>query len=110
MITLLFVTLPIEIIFVTVVRALGWLRLSFLFLVLSVMFFFIAVSLPLFSGIGLIWLIGAHISRHSSVSDPLSVVEKLRPRRVRASYPLCADGSRGTAIAGDMFRDCHPGY
>ena len=43
MITLLLVTLPIEIIFLSVLRALGWLHASFIFMGLSVLLFCCAV-------------------------------------------------------------------
>lgn len=46
MVTLLFVTFPIEIVFLTVLRLLGWLHLPAVFMVLSVFFFCIAVSVP----------------------------------------------------------------
>ena len=49
MITLLFVTLPIEIMFLIVVRALGWVKLPFVFLVLAIVFFLVAVGLPFHS-------------------------------------------------------------
>lgn len=43
MITLLCVTFPIEIAFLTTLRLLGWLKVPFVFLVFSLMFFCIAV-------------------------------------------------------------------
>ncbi|KAF9464530.1 solute carrier family 41 member 1 [Collybia nuda] len=46
-ITLLFVTLPVEIIFLSVIRGLGWLQLPFVFIGLSVVFFFFAVLISL---------------------------------------------------------------
>ncbi|KAG6907514.1 hypothetical protein DXG01_008603 [Tephrocybe rancida] len=48
MITLLLVTLPIEIIFLSMLRALGWLHLPFVFVAFSVVFFFFAVFISLF--------------------------------------------------------------
>lgn len=47
MITLLCVTFPIEIAFLATLRALGWLRVPIIFLVFSIIFFCIAVSLKL---------------------------------------------------------------
>jgi solute carrier family 41 len=44
MATLLFVTLPVEIIFLAILRALGWLHLPFIFVFFSVIFFCCAVS------------------------------------------------------------------
>ncbi|KAJ7491040.1 Mg transporter [Mycena latifolia] len=44
MITLLIVTLPVEIIFLSILAGLGWLRLPLAFVALSVVFFCIAVS------------------------------------------------------------------
>ncbi|KAJ6457064.1 Mg transporter [Mycena vitilis] len=44
MITLLIVTLPVEIIFLSVLAALGWLHLPFIFVAISVVFFCLAVS------------------------------------------------------------------
>ncbi|KAJ7144974.1 solute carrier family 41 member 1 [Mycena crocata] len=44
MLTLLVVTLPVEIIFLSILAALGWLRLPLAFVALSVVFFCIAVS------------------------------------------------------------------
>ncbi|KAF4614609.1 hypothetical protein D9613_003392 [Agrocybe pediades] len=43
MITLLIITLPVEIIFLTILNALGWLNLPFLFVVFSIIFFCCAV-------------------------------------------------------------------
>ncbi|GLB35589.1 putative divalent cation transporter [Lyophyllum shimeji] len=48
MMTLLFVTLPVEIIFLSVLRGLGWLTLPFTFVALSIVFFFIAVLISLY--------------------------------------------------------------
>ncbi|KAF5386660.1 hypothetical protein D9615_002041 [Tricholomella constricta] len=48
MMTLLFVTLPIEIIFLAMLRGFGWLHLPFTFVALSVVFFFIAVLISLY--------------------------------------------------------------
>jgi solute carrier family 41 len=44
MLTLLLITLPVEIIFLALLNGLGWLRLPLLFVLMSVFFFFIAVS------------------------------------------------------------------
>lgn len=44
MLTLLVVTLPVEVIFLSILAGLGWLRLPFAFVALSVVFFCIAVS------------------------------------------------------------------
>jgi solute carrier family 41 len=44
MLTLLIVTLPVEIIFLAILAALGWLHLPFVFVGFSVMFFCLAVS------------------------------------------------------------------
>jgi solute carrier family 41 len=44
MMTLLVVTLPVEIIFLSVLAGLGWLKLPFMFVAFSVLFFCIAVS------------------------------------------------------------------
>lgn len=43
MITLLLVTLPVEVIFLTILHGLGWLNLPFLFIAFSVVFFCCAV-------------------------------------------------------------------
>ena len=43
MLTLFFVTLPVEVIFLAVLRALNWLRLPFPFVAASVFFFCLAV-------------------------------------------------------------------
>ncbi|KAF7359108.1 Solute carrier family 41 member 1 [Mycena sanguinolenta] len=44
MITLLLVTLPVEVIFLSIITGLGWLKLPFIFIVFSVVFFCLAVS------------------------------------------------------------------
>jgi len=43
MLTLLFVTFPIEVIFLATIRGLGWLHLPFGFVALSIVFFCVAV-------------------------------------------------------------------
>ncbi|KAG6817052.1 hypothetical protein H0H87_000464 [Tephrocybe sp. NHM501043] len=48
MMTLLLITLPIEIGFLSVLRGLGWLHLPFVFIAFSVAFFFLAVAISLF--------------------------------------------------------------
>ncbi|KAF8061747.1 Mg transporter [Lyophyllum atratum] len=48
MFTLLFVTLPVEIIFLAVLRGLGWLHLPFIFVAFSIVFFFFAVLISLY--------------------------------------------------------------
>ncbi|RDB19190.1 Solute carrier family 41 member 1 [Hypsizygus marmoreus] len=48
MITLLFITLPVEVIFLAVLHGLGWLRLPMLFVAFSVVFFFLAVLISLY--------------------------------------------------------------
>ncbi|KAF8191618.1 hypothetical protein K438DRAFT_1721112 [Mycena galopus ATCC 62051] len=48
MLTLLLVTLPVEVIFLSVITGLGWLKLPLLFVVFSVVFFCLAVSSSLF--------------------------------------------------------------
>ncbi|EPQ50613.1 hypothetical protein GLOTRDRAFT_82149 [Gloeophyllum trabeum ATCC 11539] len=48
MTTLLLVTLPVELIFLTVLRALDWLRLPIVFVVFAVFFFCCAVTISLF--------------------------------------------------------------
>ena len=45
MLTLLCVTFPVELIFLGVLRALGWLHFSILFVLFSILFFCIAVCL-----------------------------------------------------------------
>lgn len=45
MITLILVTFPVEIIFLSILRALGWLHLPFIFIICSVIFFCIAVRI-----------------------------------------------------------------
>ncbi|KAF9228853.1 solute carrier family 41 member 1 [Gyrodon lividus] len=47
MITLLLVTLPIEVVFLAILHAFGWLKLPIIFAVLSVVFFCCAVSISL---------------------------------------------------------------
>ena len=49
MITLCCVTLPIEVAFLAVLRAIGWLQLLFVFLAFSLIFFFITVSISYLS-------------------------------------------------------------
>ncbi|KAJ6500750.1 Mg transporter, partial [Mycena sanguinolenta] len=44
MITLLLITLPVEVIFLSIITGLGWLKLPFIFIVFSVLFFCLAVS------------------------------------------------------------------
>jgi len=44
MITLLVITLPVEVIFLTILSGLGWLNLPFLFVGFSIVFFCCAVS------------------------------------------------------------------
>lgn len=47
MITLLLVTLPVELIFLAALRVLGWLHLPFLFVAFSMVFFCVCVSMSL---------------------------------------------------------------
>ncbi|KAI0657206.1 hypothetical protein C8Q70DRAFT_920207 [Cubamyces menziesii] len=47
MITLVIVSLPVEIIFLTAVHFLGWIHLPFIFIVLQVLFFLIAITISL---------------------------------------------------------------
>jgi solute carrier family 41 len=48
MITLMIVTLPVEVIFLSILRALGWLRMPFTFVAFSLLFFCCAVAASLF--------------------------------------------------------------
>lgn len=57
--TLLFVTFPIELLFLAAIRALGWLHLPFGFLALSVVFFCVAVAASLAIARGLTALLWA---------------------------------------------------
>jgi len=47
MLTLLVVTIPVEIIFLAILRGLGWLRLPFIFVAFSIVFFCCAVTVSL---------------------------------------------------------------
>lgn len=51
MMTLIAVSIPIEIAFLTTVHLLGWIHLPFLFIVLQVLFFLIAVRASLYQGL-----------------------------------------------------------
>ncbi len=50
MLTLIFVTIPVEIIFLSLLHLLGWLRLPFVFVAFSIVFFCCAVSSIAFRG------------------------------------------------------------
>lgn len=47
MFTLLFITIPIEVIFLAILRLFGWLQTPFLFVALSILFFCCAVRFPI---------------------------------------------------------------
>lgn len=48
MITLILITIPVEIIFLCILRAFGWLKLPITFAILSVLFFCCAVSFTVY--------------------------------------------------------------
>lgn len=109
MITLIFVTLPIEVAFLATLRALGWLTLPVIFLLFSLMFFCVAVrkfrlSRPLDN----------ELNSPSGRSIPLpraSLYERTlearpRPRHVRLAYTFRSGRPRRPAAPRTLLRDC----
>lgn len=109
MITLLLVTLPVEVIFLSVLHGLGWLQLPLIFAVFSVLFFCCAVrEFGLSKGtcadpiLGVTW-IGYHVVIPCSLPNEFLVEKKVRPGYVCITHSLCFDGSRGPAALGRVL-------
>lgn len=116
MMTLLTVTLPIQVVFLCIVYAFGWLHLSIVFVVLEVLFFCITVSssFPNLCGVSSRRLsdirtsAGNHLTQPRSASDQLTVATQAGPRYVRATAPLGNHGPRRATSARRMLRSCSP--
>jgi len=107
MITLMIITLPVEVIFLSMLRALGWLKLPFVFVASSVLFFCCAVSCIMFPVYALTNApLGLFLAHHCKIPDQLFVVEKTGPRHVCVAYTFCSYGFSGAESAGALFRDC----
>lgn len=92
MITLLVITLPVEVVFLSILDGLGWLNLPLLFVVFSIAFFCCAVSLscdlcPVFLVLAInfipfhplhphIYSTGLHLSSHCTTSHEFPLVQK----------------------------------
>jgi hypothetical protein len=106
MLTLLVVTLPVEIIFLAVLRALGWLHLPFIFVAFSVLFFCCAVSftfLPNSVRFSYIESSGNHIPYHRPSPNQLPLVKRTRSRYVCPTDPFCPDGLDRSATLSSLF-------
>jgi len=114
MITLLLITLPVEVIFLAALRGLGWLSLPFVFAVFSIIFFCCAVSsliiLPYLSVISThlkhFCCLGYHITYRSPLPSELPVVKATGSRYIRTSYSLCPNGSGRSAAISPLFWNC----
>lgn len=107
MITLLFITLPVEIIFLTILNALGWLNLPFLFVVFSIIFFCCAVSLLSFlceRPINQDFL-GICIPCHRPSSHEFPLVQKPGSGHVRIAHTLRSDGPHWSTATRFVLRN-----
>lgn len=111
MITLCCVTLPIEVAFLATLRALGWLRVPFLFLASSLIFFCIAVS-PCIRFHAFKYSLNCHIgcrlSLPCSASHQFPLEKELGSGYVRSTYTLCTRRPYRPALTGRLFRDRLP--
>lgn len=85
MLTLLLITLPVEIAFLVVLRSIGWLQVPVIFIVFSMLFFCCAVSLPIvfmpliIVECAIFLITGLHFTRYRTPTHQLAVVEKSGP-------------------------------
>lgn len=106
MITLILVTIPIEIIFLAILHNFGWLQLPIVFAIFSLAFFCCAVSalIFLFSHSFSNNMAGLGIPYRRTGAHTLFMVEGAGSRHVRATHSLCADGLDRTVALGVVFR------
>jgi cation transporter-like permease len=106
MITLLLVTIPVEVIFLATLHWLGWLRLPILFAVFSVIFFCCAVSASTLSSMSNLiscFFAGHYITLSGTISSQLPLVEESRSRHIRTPNPLRLHGPRRPTPPGPLF-------
>lgn len=111
MITLLFVTIPVEIVFLGVLRLLGWLHLPLLFVGFSIVFFVCAVRPPFYSNLILRlnpgnFHLGCCIPHYCTCPNQLPLVKESRSRHVCSPHTFGAFRPHRPASACALFRDC----
>ena len=111
MLTLLIVTIPVEIIFLTILDILGWLNLPLLFVTFSIVFFACAVSFLHKSSCIKTYLLinnwlGIRITCHCPSPYKLPLVQGLRSRYVCTPCSFGSNGSYRTTTTRPMFWNC----
>lgn len=109
MATLLLITLPVELVFLSILDAFGWLELPYMFIIFSVIFFFCAVST-----FPCVWHFclakhnetGAIIPCHCARTHSLLVGAQSRSRQLRPAHSLRAHGPHWAAASCPMLRNC----
>ena len=117
--TLLLITLPIEITFLITLRAIGWLQVPAVFIFFSIFFFCTAVSsVP--ATFPTTWLtkprspcrddvfLGISISTDCKSIDPVFVGQRLQSRHVRPTHPFFPHGPHRTIAARRLLRARRP--
>lgn len=112
MVTLLLITIPVEIIFLAVLNAFGWLNLHVFFVVFSIIFFCCAVCTLLAIELertptNFVCVIGPGFTHHRPSPHRLALVQKSRSGYVRPPYTLGVDGSYWPTAACPLFRNCY---
>jgi hypothetical protein len=110
MTTLVFVTFPIEVIFLATIRALGWLHLPKGFIALSVLFFCIAVRsfrqiYVLGRAVLTLRYAGNNVLVAGTGTHKFSMEARARSRHVRHANPFGAHGPCRPASFGYMLRN-----
>jgi solute carrier family 41 len=108
MATLLAITLPVEVVFLSILDVLGWLDLPFMFIIFSIAFFFCAVCF-----FGLITetrvlnyikrFTGTVIACHRASSHQPTMVLKSRSRQLRTAYTFRFDGPHWPAPSRSLL-------
>lgn len=110
LLTLIAVSVPVETVFLLCVVAFGWIHLPFLFMVLQILFFLIAVCVMRTRCSCCLLLttnmaIGLHIARRRAAHHDFPLEAQARPRHVRPTHPVGAHRSRWSAPSGRVLRD-----
>jgi hypothetical protein len=112
-VTLFLVTLPVQLLFLTFVYAVGWTRLPFVFIAIFVLFFCCTVSLEALLlvvriRVEMFTIIysGSDLARYGPPIDILPLAAGSRPGHLRDANTKFAHRSHGTAYARCMLRAC----
>ena len=106
MLTLILVSIPVEIVFLGCVIGFGWIHLPFLFIVLKVMFFLVAVgvvSITYRKRQTDLSALDHHLPRRRPTHNHIPLEVAPGPRHVRSALPVCPHRSCGPAAAGCML-------